>query len=233
MNNDYEEVVYFNFDFSINKPAGLFVYLNKNEKRTEMEFHGWPRSITKSHIPQLEGAGIVLHIRDLPAIKAKENTVSETVREHTVRSIELANDIIQDMIVFIRDNCTTGNVKLYLASEGLSFMSKGDAGLNLAGYKFVFLGKVYETFKDITIMTYAPMTIKSTAGCAGKKSSNVKEPMIEAFIKEEIDHPFTARLDEGDLLNSGGKNYITMVDDLCDSYWVYRTLINDIYDLKK
>ena len=90
---------------------------------------------------------------------------------------------------FIKTHCKTDNYKVVVTSEGLSFMSKGDAGLNLAGYKFVFLGKVYENFdrERLTIKTYPPMTIKSTAGCAGKHKYDKKEPMIHAFSMTDIE----------------------------------------------
>lgn len=232
-----EESVVFNFDFSINKPASLFVYRRDNEE-IHKEFHGWPTKLTNAALDQYAEAKVNIHNRELEGVKAKEMTTSETVVEHTKRSVALANEIISDMQKFIKTHCKTDDYKVVVTSEGLSFMSKGDAGLNLAGYKFVFLCKVYENFdrERLTIKTYAPMTIKSTAGCAGKHKYDKKEPMIHAFSVSDIEDVdaekfiklFQKCLNDKKLMKTSGKTYIDMVDDICDSWWCYETYKKDV-----
>ena len=236
MNKDEESVI-FNFDFSINKPASLFVY-KKCDKEIHKELHGWPTKLTNAALEQYEEAKVNIHHRELDSVKAKEMTTSETVIEHTKRSVALANEIISDMKKFIKENCDDEDCNVTVTSEGLSFMSKGDAGLNLAGYKFVFLAKVYENFnrEKLSIRTYAPMTIKSTAGCAGKHKYDKKEPMIHAFSMTNIEDTsaekfikiFQEQLKRKKLMKSSGKTYIDMVDDICDSWWCYETYKKDI-----
>jgi len=74
----------------------------------------------------------------------------------------------------------------------LSYGSKGDASLNLATYKGVLLSKIYEHYGDALkrLYTYAAMTIKATAGCAGKKDKDIKMPMIDAFCRMAYETPF-------------------------------------------
>lgn len=72
------------------------------------------------------------------------------------------------------------------------------------------------------MFTYPPISLKSTAGCANKENKGDKLAMIKAFSKEKINHPFKDAVLSGMLKAS--KNYISCVDDLCDSYWALKTM---------
>lgn len=117
------------------------------------------------------------------------------------------------------------NYRVYISSEGLSYASRGDATLNLATYKGVLLAKIYEHFGDHLkmLLTYSPITLKSTAGCAKKNQIKTKQPMIEAFKNINKNIPFKNKLfDESLKLKT---NYYEGVDDLVDSYWALQTMI--------
>ena len=96
---------------------------------------------------------------------------SQIVLIHTIRSTDLANMIIADIDSLI-ESAELDSPEIYVCSEGLSYDSRGDAGLNLATYKGVLLSKIYEHFGDNLkrLFTYSPITIKATAGCATKEA---------------------------------------------------------------
>lgn len=117
------------------------------------------------------------------------------------------------------------NYRVYIASEGLSFASRGDATLNLATYKGVLLAKIYEHFSDHLkmLLTYSPITIKLTAGVLRKSEIKSKQPMIDSFIDSTDIIPFKYALMGQSLKNK--TRYYEGVDDLVDSYWVLKTMI--------
>jgi len=96
---------------------------------------------------------------------------SQIVLEHTIRSTELANLIVETLDHFLEFIAyVEPGAPIYISSEGLSYGSTGDAALNLATYKGVLLSKLYEHYKGrlYGLYTYSPITLKATAGCAGK-----------------------------------------------------------------
>ena len=223
------------FDFSINKPAAT-VWRTSNNSFGNPVFLIWPISLTKkediiySNLMYDSGNGFFCTNRDLEAISKSSNlTSSEMAVEHTKRSVELANMIIKDLDSLIGDE-----KELYFVSEGLAFSSKGNSVLDLATYKGVLMSKIYERYPTVKIYTYAPMTIKSVAGCAKKDKAGDKHAMIKAFLSESClgDNAFWKSLSNGELSyevekgkRKGETEYIHCIDDIVDSYFAMKTFI--------
>jgi Holliday junction resolvasome RuvABC endonuclease subunit len=217
MNNSNNNI-YIGFDFSMNKPAAT-IYFNKH-----VYFYFWPLNMTKPQREAFSKSGIRVTDRNLPSIKTKETDSSQLTLIHTIRSTELANMIIKNIDELIESFNLSDDYDLYVCSEGLSMASKGDATLNLATYKGVLLSKIYEHYPNLKrLFTYAPNTLKSTAGCAVKALSKDKINMIKSFMKENINSPFKTSLIDGTL--KAEISYYPGVDDICDSYWAFKTMI--------
>lgn len=204
-------------DFSINKPA-MTAYINNN-----LYFYVWPSSIDNKSLQILKDNDVNITNRQLDPINIKDSTLLN--REHISRAIELSSLIIRDIKYLL----TLGhpNTQTFLASEGLSFGSTGDAALNLAMYKAIFLSDVAQKLNIWNFYTYAPITIKSIAGCS-KKNQNKKEDMINAFKNEHIMHKLmeTININENSLKKK--TNYIPTIDDIVDSYFCLKTLHNKL-----
>lgn len=82
--------IFVGFDFSINKPAAT-VYHNGN-----FNFLFWPLNIQEKKIHGYNEAGVFVHNRNLEPIH-KNISSSDLVLTHTVRSLGLANMIIDDL----------------------------------------------------------------------------------------------------------------------------------------
>ena len=213
--------IYLAFDFSMNKPAAT-IYHNKH-----FYFWFWPLNLPKKNCDLYAKYGVYVTSRNLPEIKSKSIESSKLALIHTIRSTELANLIIEQLDEFFETKFGFKNndeYSLYVCSEGLSFASSGDATLNLATYKGVLLSKIYEHYGDNLkrIYTYAPNTLKSTAGCATKEKRKDKNNMIEAFMKEPINNSFKSALINKELYAK--TNYLKGVDDIVDSYWALKTM---------
>lgn len=210
------------FDFSMNKPAMCVLH------NGHLSFNIWPLNMSKKQVDLYDAYGVKSLSRNLPEMKPSKESVSKIVWEHTKRSVALGDMIADAVLSYVNYNTKEDEeVELYIASEGLSYGSTGDAMLNLASYKGVMLGKLYERLNGrITrLCTYPPIAVKSTAKCATKEKRSEKNAMITAFIEDER---FDTEFKRGLLLNKFStpkKNYIKCVDDLVDSYWVLMTMI--------
>lgn len=219
MNNN----IYLSFDFSINKPAATLYYHGK------FYFWFWPLNLLKKHCDTYAKFNVNVTSRNLENIDTKKTKTSQLTLIHTIRSTDLANLIISQIDEFIESEFgykPTDSYDLYVCSEGLSYASKGDATLNLATYKGVLLSKIYEHYRDNLkrIFTYAPTTIKSVAGCATKEKRGDKTAMIKAFIAEPLNNVFRTAVADGSLIAK--TNYVDGIDDIVDSYWAMKTMLN-------
>lgn len=115
---------------------------------------------------------------------------------------------------------------VFIAQEGFSYNSKGSAILDLAGYKYILMKSLAEYVPLSNMHTYAPITVKKTANCAKKGMG--KEDMINEFKKQDINTKFKHILsfDTKKLIKK--TNYVECVDDIVDSYWVMKTMYNDL-----
>lgn len=209
------------FDFSIDKPACCVMGKDNFHK-----FLIWPLKLTKVEKDVYENNidDIQCYCRDKKAIsKSGEVSSSAMTLEHTTRSINLANLIIQSLDKVIEEYGEYDD--LYVVTEGLSFNSKGNSTLDLATYKGVLLAKLYEHYSLNGMYTYGPLSIKSIAGCATKDKKSDKHAMINAFMDTDIESVFKDKLIAKEMFNSKGKEYLHCVDDLVDSYWACITLM--------
>lgn len=209
--------IFIGFDFSMNKPAATILY-DKNF------YHMiWPLDLDDKKVAKYKYANVHVVSRGLSAVSTKDKN-SQIVLEHTKRSTDLANLIVNDIDNWIIEH-NAQESPLYVSSEGLSYGSNGDAALNLATYKGVLLSKLYEHYygRMYGLYTYSPISLKSTAGCAGKNKIKSKTPMIDAFMHEQINTGFRNALIAGNLLNK--TSYIPCVDDIVDSYWALKTML--------
>jgi len=196
-------------DFSCNKPAVCILKDNK------YYFATWPLEIDKKSIDKLINSGIIVFNRTR---LIAGNDSSEKFRVH----VKTADLLAQEILFFLKD--IIRKEKVLIAFEGSSFGSKGDAGLQLAGYRYILMNELGKLYGLENIYTYAPLTIKSVAGCATKDKRG-KDSMIKAFTEENVDHLFNYTLKNDSAALKKKTNFVSCVDDLSDSYWILQTLI--------
>lgn len=200
-------------DFSMNKPA-MSAYINN-----ELYFYVWPLNIDSKSESLLKENNVNVCNRHLGPVESKDSTIMTQI--HIKRAIELSSIIIRDIksLIYLAHPST----ETYLASEGLSFGSTGDAALNLAMYKAILLSDIAQKLNIWNFFTYAPITIKSTAGCA-KQKENKKENMIDAFRNEIPMHQLMSTIKNNPDSLKKKINYITTIDDIVDSYFCLKTM---------
>lgn len=206
----------FAFDFSMNKPAMACLIEN------ELSFYIWPLNIDKVAQEKLDSCDINIVNRKLNPIKDKSLNESELIIEHVTRSTNLAKLIVGAILKIIRPyNYNIDDI--IIANEGFAFAAKGDAALDLSGYKYILMKELIDNgFSNFK--TYSPITIKSTAGCA--KKGMKKDDMITVLGNEDNDlHLFIHTIrDHNDILKKK-TSYVMCVDDLADAYWCLKTVV--------
>ena len=207
------------FDFSMNKPAATIYF------RGQYYHYFWPLKITNKQQKMYENADVSIVNRNMSSVDTKTVENSQLVLIHTIRSTDLANLIINDIDELITNKFELTDYELYVCSEGLSYASKGDATLNLATYKGVLLSKIYEHYGDhlTRLYTYSPITLKATAGCSSKEDRADKTKMIKKYIAQNNDIKLRLCLANGYM--KAKTNYIAGIDDLVDSYWALKTMM--------
>ena len=207
------------FDFSMNKPAATIYF------RGQYYHYFWPLKITNKQQKMYEDADVSIVNRNMSSVDTKTVETSQLVLIHTIRSTDLANLIINDIDELITNKFELTDYELYVCSEGLSYASKGDATLNLATYKGVLLSKIYEHYGDhlARLYTYSPITLKATAGCSSKEDRADKTKMIKKYIAQNNDIKLRLCLANGYM--KAKTNYIAGIDDLVDSYWALKTMM--------
>lgn len=208
----------FAFDFSINKPAMTCLIDNK------MSIYIWPLSLKSKNRMALEDCGVYVMSRNLDSIHDKEYTGSELIVEQVTRAKNLAKMISDTIIDVLKENNISDYSNVIIVNEGFAFGAKGDAILDLSGYKYVLMMELIENgFRNF--YTYSPITLKSTAGCA-KKGETGKDKMIERMSEQDGKlHPFIDILKTMPDALKNKTNYYTCVDDIADSFWCLKTLI--------
>jgi hypothetical protein len=206
----------FAFDFSMNKPAMCCLIENK------INFYAWPLKVDKITYEKLTSCDVIVTDRELESIKEKSLDESQLILEHVSRSSNLAKMIVKDILNILKPY--DYNIDdVIIANEGFAFAAKGDAALDLSGYKYILMKELIDNgFKRF--VTYSPITIKSTAGCAKKGMG--KEDMITALGKEDNDlHLFIHTIWGHNEILRKKTAYIQCVDDLTDAYWCLKTVV--------
>ena len=209
--------VIFAFDFSMNKPA-MCAYIND-----EIEFYVWPSKIDKTSMEALQNADIHVFDRELPAMKDGEFNEHTLICEHVNRAVKLAGMISNKICDILQEHIITSYEDVIIANEGFAFGSHGDAVLDLSGYKYILMHalmtKGFTNFK-----TYAPTTIKSTAGCCKKGMG--KNDMITKLGEEDNSlHTIFNIIGNAPEQLKKKTNFVMCVDDIADSYWCLKTVI--------
>ena len=209
----------FAFDFSCNKPAMTCCVDGK------IDIYVWPSDIDHVSGGRLSVCGVNVINRNLEHIKDKEFTQHELILEHMRRSTALA-DMITETICRILQNSGHDISSAVISNEGFAFSARGDAALDLSGYKYILMDRlIHAGFKHFR--TYSPITIKKTAGCS--KRGLGKDAMIEAFSREpESTHTIVSVLKNDPHMLIKKTNYVTCMDDIADSYWCLKTCEKDL-----
>lgn len=194
-------------DFSINKPAACIL------KNNTYRFISWPYGLSK--ISQQVYKNSPLFIIERTDTKDKGDNISEKMRYEVENAKYLANLIAKYFNFFGLNN------KTIIGFEGLSYGSTGDFVLQLGGYKYIIMDVLSKIVPLKNMFTYAPITIKKTAGCS--KRGMKKSDMIEAFKKETNSFSKYLRDNEKNFKTRKG-NWIAHLDDVVDSYWILETL---------
>jgi hypothetical protein len=208
----------FGFDFSCNKPAmtscidGVY------------EFYVWPSELDDKEVDRLESLDVHVYNRNLPKIKDKSLDQHELIIEHVNRANNLSEIIIKTILDKLFQHGIPVN-EAVIANEGFAFSAKGDAALQLAGYKYVLMNMLMR-INFAAFKTYSPITIKKTANCSKKGLG--KDAMITALSNEDIDNHFVSMLHDNPQYLKKKTNYIHCIDDIADSYWCLKTCMNDL-----
>ena len=172
----------------------------------------------------LENCDVNVTVRDLEAMSDKKFDESSLICEHVRRASDLANMIIKSIKEVLDNNDVTDYNNVIIANEGFAFGAKGDATLDLSGYKYILMLKLYENGFRI-FKTYAPITLKATAGCS-KRGEGKKESMISMLGKENKSlHKLIETLGDSPEALIKKTNFVLCVDDLADAYWCMKTVI--------
>jgi len=195
-------------DFSINKPA-LCIY-----DEGEYTFYSWPFGLSEKLKTIYREAGV--NLVDRTDVKYKGTDSSEKMRWEVRNAIELTDLIITSL--------PDGYAKDWkIAFEGLSFGSRGNVVLQLGGYKYMLMTAFFnECVPFENMFTYAPITIKKTAGCSKKGMG--KKDMIDAFVHDSAPNSLkNAILNDPDKFKKKTGTWIDHLDDLVDAYWAIET----------
>ena len=206
----------FAFDFSMNKPAMCCLV------KDEISFYAWPTQVDKFTYDALTHCNVNVISRNLSPIKDKSLNEHELICEHVSRAVDLAGMIVNTVLEILEKNNLTVHDAI-ISNEGFAFAAKGDAALDLSGYKYIlmhaFMSKGFTDFR-----TYSPITIKATAGCA--KRGSKKEDMISKLGEENNDlHLFIHTIWNHPEILKKKTAYVNCVDDLTDAYWCLKTTV--------
>lgn len=195
-------------DFSINKPA-VCVY-----DHSGYTFYSAPFGLTERVLDIYREAGVAILERTDEKYKGKDS--SEKMRWEVNNSIYLADLLTRGL--------PTGKMEDWKVSyEGFSFASSGNVALQLGGYKYVLMEMWFnEGIAFENMYTYAPITIKKTAGCS--KKGMKKKDMIDSFIKNaEGNHLVNALRKDPTQFHKKTGTWIDHLDDFVDAYWAVET----------
>lgn len=204
------------FDFSCNKPAACCLIDNN------ITYFTWPLNMDDKTKDKLSMVNVIIKDRNLSSMSDSEFNEHSLIYEHVKRAKALAELIVDDIKNILMEKGYTDFSNVVIANEGFSFASNGDAALDLAGYKYILMDKLVEN-GFTNLKTYAPITIKSTAGCA--KRGMGKAEMIAAAGENTQKHLFNKILCENPQALKKKTAFVSCVDDLADAYWCMKTVI--------
>lgn len=202
----------------MNKPAMSALINGK------LTFHVWASDIDDKSLGRLKDCGINIINRNLPKMKDGEFNEHELILEHIKRSTDLANMILETIENLLKEESPDIKYEdVIISNEGFAFSAKGDAALDLSGYKYILMYTLINAgFKNFR--TFSPITLKKTAGCSKKGLG--KDAMIMALANEEKGiHSFIDIIKENPELLKKKTAFVMCTDDIADSYWCLKTTI--------
>lgn len=206
----------FAFDFSCNKPALCSCIDGK------IHYAVFPSDIDKISQDKLESVDVKVYNRNLdPISKNKYLSDSELMVEHITRARNLADIIIRYILDMLKNTSYKPEV-CSIINEGLSFSSKGNATLDLSGYKYILMDRMMQA-GFTNFYTYAPNTIKKTANCSKKGMG--KDNMINAAGNAANIHKFNYTIKNDPMALKKKTAWIHCIDDLADAFWCMNTYI--------
>ena len=209
---------YIGFDFSIAKPACCVIKEYNNE--LSYSFHYFPKSQSAKDIASYRDLSVNAISRNIENFKWE---YSESVVLDIHLAKELARMIVAEVFdPIIPEDGVRNYVNIYVATEGLSFASKGQSMLDLASYKGIFLSEVMNVIEPEFIKTFPPITIKKFAGCSKGVNLKDKDLMLKALTSKdgcEKIHPLVADLKSLSPILMKKTRFTAGVDDLVDAYW--------------
>ena len=184
-----------------------------------------------------------IHITNLTKYKSC-GTSSIDERGYTRDAIQLAYEISE--LIKTVNKGKGDSEKNIIIFEGFSFGSKGNRLAQISGYQYILRDKLSDLLNFDNLYVYAPQSVKSTAGCAGRGKN--KKDMITAFREHDEllpklkEHVFYKNIISNPELfqtkktKRGGGKFRKPIDDLVDSYWILKTFlkkenynISDVY----
>jgi len=194
-------------DFSINKPAAC-IYDNG-----KYDFMSWPFGLSERIKDIFKEAGVTVIDREDEKYKGKDSSIK--MRWEVENAMYLTDLIITSL--------PDGDPKEWqVIFEGISYASSGNMAIQLGGYKYVLMEAFFnETVPWDNMTTYAPITLKKTAG-ASKKGMGKKE-MIDSFILKNDNYLSKTINKNPDLFKKKTGTWIDHLDDLVDAYFCVAT----------
>lgn len=186
-------------DMSKNSPG---VCIREDEKLTFLSFiRGHETKRTSAHFASLRERGIVI-------VNNPRTTNIKTYSELEVWKIMDASLLAETIIKNLPENVDM------VGLEGFSYGSKGNSGLDIAGYAYCLRKALFEKYGQDKLCIFSPGNVKKTAG----KGNAGKEEIMNFFLSCENpdlrNNPFWKGLSDGELTKD------KPVDDLVDSFYV-------------
>ena len=224
-------------DFSIKSPA-----ITARGTDGRLSFYSFPRKsvIKEDTVIALSNSGVGVYSLDDETPLPKRATIAQRERSSLVDAIMLISSISERVqTLSIQDHAgmkVDYEKPLYVAIEGFSFGSTGNRLAQISGYQWTLRFFLFSQNKmsPANFFTYSPMTVKATAG----KGNYKKEQMIDAFIQSE-DESLRQTLFWQAITNNPTQFqtkkglWVKPIDDIVDSYWVLKTMENDVEELSK
>lgn len=107
----------------------------------------------------------------------------------------------------------------FVAMEGFSYGSKGNAGLDIAGYAYILRQKLVEKYGAAKMYIISPSEIKMNAG----KGNAGKELMLQYFLNKTDDYIINTSLFK--YIKDKSINPVEKpIDDIIDAFWIQEIL---------
>jgi len=209
-------------DFSIRSPG-----ITIEDTNGCLNFYIFPRigRIKEDCLHSLEKAFVQITMLNAEVALPGKPTIGEKERSSLLDAITEIRAIAN----VISTNSSSGklNEKDHVAIEGFSFGSTGNRLAQISGYQWLLRYVLHQELglPINNLHIYSPMTVKATAG----KGNYKKHEMIQSFI-DSVDLDLqqttlwkTLKENSSQFQTKKG-NWLSPIDDICDSYWVLKTL---------